>query len=162
VSDELIASGYFGEELNQKIRDNVTRQVTFNSLVEMLPNPNNRVTLAKEEDSLGIPRPFIKFKLDNYTRAGFAKARELHQLLFNRLNATQIHHYTDDQWVDSGHIIGTTVMGNDPGISVVDKNLKCHDHENLFILGSGVFPSSFCSNPTLTIAALALRAANHI
>jgi choline dehydrogenase-like flavoprotein len=53
-------------------------------------------------------------------------------------------------------------MGNDPRQSVVDADLRCHDHANLFLLGSGVFPTSAVSNPTLTIAALALRAVNAI
>ena len=83
-------------------------------------------------------------------------------MIFKQLQVTEEHHLTDDQWLGSGHIIGTATMGDNPLTSVVDKNLRCHDHKNLFILGSSVFPSSFTSNPTLTIAALALRAADHI
>ena len=49
-------------------------------------------------------------------------------------------------------------MGNDSKTSVVDANLRSHDHPNLFILGSAVFPTSATANPTLTIAALSLRA----
>jgi choline dehydrogenase-like flavoprotein len=49
-------------------------------------------------------------------------------------------------------------MGRDPQSSVVDADLRSHDHANLFLLGSGVFPTSAASNPTLTIAALSLRA----
>jgi choline dehydrogenase-like flavoprotein len=49
-------------------------------------------------------------------------------------------------------------MGGDPKRSVVDRNLRSHDHRNLFILGSNVFPTSATANPTLTIAALSLRA----
>jgi choline dehydrogenase-like flavoprotein len=53
-------------------------------------------------------------------------------------------------------------MGADPRTSVVDANLRSHDHPNLFLLGSGVFPSTGTANPTLTIAALALRAVEPI
>jgi glucose dehydrogenase len=45
---------------------------------------------------------------------------------------------------------------------VVDPSLRAHDHENLYLLGSGVFPTGGAANPTLTIAALALRAAEAI
>jgi choline dehydrogenase-like flavoprotein len=45
---------------------------------------------------------------------------------------------------------------------VVDRHLRAHDHGNLFLLGSGVFPSIGSANPTLTITALALRAADTI
>jgi choline dehydrogenase-like flavoprotein len=62
----------------------------------------------------------------------------------------------------AGHIIGTYRMGDDPGDSVVDRDCRAHDHPNLFLLGDGVFPSTATANPTLTIAALTLRAAETI
>jgi choline dehydrogenase-like flavoprotein len=62
----------------------------------------------------------------------------------------------------AGHVMGTFRMGSDPGASVVDNNLRSHDHQNLYLLGSGVFPSVGTSNPTLTIAALTLMAAQAI
>lgn len=128
----------------------------------MLPDPENRVTLTDKLDILGIPHPKIKFKLDDYTLAAFESSRKLNQLLFDKLGVTEQHHMTDKEWVGSGHIIGTTIMGNNARTSVVDKNLRSHDHPNLYILGSSVFPSSFTANPTLTIAALVLRTAEII
>jgi choline dehydrogenase-like flavoprotein len=53
-------------------------------------------------------------------------------------------------------------MGADPKSSVVDRELRSHDHRNLFIVGAAVFPTSATANPTLTIAALSLRAADHV
>ena len=53
-------------------------------------------------------------------------------------------------------------MGNNPNESVVDVNLQSHDHPNLFIVGSGVFPTGATANPTLTIAALSLRLADYV
>jgi len=73
---------------------------------------------------------------------------------------TEIHHGPDI--VSSGHIVGTYRMGHDARTSVVDPDQRAHDHPNLFLLGSGVFPTSAASNPTLTIAALALRAVGTI
>ncbi len=46
--------------------------------------------------------------------------------------------------------------------SVVNAEQRTHDHPNLFLLGSGVFPTAGTANPTLTIAALALWAAETI
>ncbi|MGB6702745.1 GMC oxidoreductase, partial [Methyloceanibacter sp.] len=64
----------------------------------------------------------------------------------------------------AGHIMGTARMGNDPKSSVVDRDLRSHDHANLFILGSAVFPfpTGATANPTLTIAALSLRSARSV
>ena len=62
----------------------------------------------------------------------------------------------------AGHIMGTARMGEDAATSVVDKNLRAHAHRNLFLVGAAVFPTGGTANPTLTIAALALRAADAI
>jgi choline dehydrogenase-like flavoprotein len=53
-------------------------------------------------------------------------------------------------------------MGNDPGTSVVDRFGRSHDVPNLFIVDGSVMVTSGAVNPTSTIAALALRAAEHI
>jgi choline dehydrogenase-like flavoprotein len=58
--------------------------------------------------------------------------------------------------------MGTYRMGADPKTSVVNAEQRAHDHPNLFLLGSGVFPTVGTANPTLTIAALALWAAETI
>jgi choline dehydrogenase-like flavoprotein len=60
------------------------------------------------------------------------------------------------------HQCGTAVMGRDPATSVVDVWCRSHDHENLFVVDASVLPTSAAVNPALTIAALALRAAEHI
>jgi choline dehydrogenase-like flavoprotein len=58
--------------------------------------------------------------------------------------------------------MGTTIMGDDPKDSVVNRWGRTHDVPNLWIVGSSVFPTSATSNPTLTIAALTLRTAQAI
>jgi glucose dehydrogenase len=65
-------------------------------------------------------------------------------------------------WNTAAHIMGTTVMGDNPRDSVVDRWGRAHDVPNLWIVGSSVFPTSATSNPTLTIAALTLRTAHTI
>jgi choline dehydrogenase-like flavoprotein len=57
----------------------------------------------------------------------------------------------------AGHIIGTYRMGTVSSQSVVNSDGRSWDHQNLFLIGSGVFPTSATGNPTLTLAALALR-----
>ncbi len=60
-----------------------------------------------------------------------------------------------------GHIQGTTVMGDDPARSVVDRYLAHHRVPNLLILGAGAFPTATPILPTLTVSALSLWAAEH-
>ena len=59
-------------------------------------------------------------------------------------------------------MIGTLRMGTDAKTSVVDPDLRSFEHPNLFLLGSGAFPTSATANPSLTIAALSLRAVDVI
>ncbi|HEX5451187.1 MAG TPA: GMC family oxidoreductase, partial [Candidatus Limnocylindrales bacterium] len=61
------------------------------------------------------------------------------------------------------HHMGTTRMADDPADGVVDRDLKVHGTDNLYVAGSSVFPTGIgYSNPTLTILALALRLADHL
>jgi choline dehydrogenase-like flavoprotein len=154
---ELARSGLRGKALDAALRDHTSRHVRVASLVEQLPDPGNRVTLeASEKDMYGVPLPRLTYRLDDYVKAGLAAARAAHAEIFARLGTTHVRH--QDEAAGAGHIIGTARMGDDPNGSVVDRDLRSHDHRNLFILGSAVFPTSATANPTLTIAALSLRA----
>ena len=157
TASELAKQGLRGKALDAALRDQASRHIRLASLVEQLPEPDNRVTLdPNERDMYGVPLPRITYRLDDYVKAGFAASVAAHDDIFARLGATQIKHSPDAQ--GAGHIIGTARMGDDPKSSVVDKDLRSHDHRNLFVLGSAVFPTSATANPTLTIAALSLRA----
>ena len=130
---------------------------------------------------LGIPQPEITYDLDDYTMAGFAAASEAAQQVFQKMEAVEftyvppapppyttspnnssVFEYSGKQYLlqGAGHVMGTYRMGSDPDTSVVDATLRSHDHQNLYLLGSGVFPSVGTANPTLTIAALTLLAAD--
>jgi choline dehydrogenase-like flavoprotein len=167
--DFVVNQKLSGTELRKRIRDHALRQITLNSACEQLPIKENRVTLAKDKnDAFGMPRPQIRYRLyddHNYVRNSFQTILKLHRLVFDRLRVEPNDLFMQDDptvYSGSGHIMGTTVMGNDPKSSVVDKECRAHDHPNLFVLGSSVFPTSSTANPTSTIAALALRAAQTI
>lgn len=68
--------------------------------------------------------------------------------------------FISDPTSQEGHIIGTTVMGDDPATSVLDRNLVYHGVHNLVVLGSGAYPTSAPAQPTLTLSALSLRSAD--
>jgi len=60
------------------------------------------------------------------------------------------------------HHMCTTRMSHTPDDGVVNGDCRFHDHENLFALGSSVFTTTGCANPTFTIGALAIRLAHHL
>lgn len=62
----------------------------------------------------------------------------------------------------NGHHLGTTRMSESPENGVVDKNLKVHDLDNLFVAGSSVFTTGGLANPTFTIIALSIRLAAYL
>jgi glucose dehydrogenase len=143
--------------LDRAIADRVSRQLSISSDVEALPNPENRVIPDPElRDAAGLPRPRISFHLSEYERAGLAAARAAHETVFAAMACGEVAHA--DAYYGSGHLIGTCRMGADAKTSVTRDDLRTHDHPNLFLAGSGAFPTAGSANPTLTIAALVLRA----
>lgn len=172
--NDLVSGGSFGSGLKQGVNAAIIPQTRLGSLVEQMPVSTNRVTTSTQYlDHLGIPRPVINYDLDDYTREGFATARQAANAIFTQMGASD---RTTDPTLGSspkvfewqgktyqlngaGHTMGTYRMGTNPNTSVVDSNLRSHDHPNLYLLGSGVFPSVGTANPTLTIAALTLMAA---
>lgn len=159
--EKFVREGLRGEELEAKIKDATSRQIRLASLVEQSPDADNRVTLhPSKKDANGMPLPRIQYDFDAYTRAGLDAAEQAHNEVFAAIGAGNVEHATEVQ--GAGHIIGTVRMGADAATAVVDADMRSFDHRNLFLLGSGTFPTSATANPTLTIAALSLRAVDAI
>jgi len=157
----MITQGIVGEALFKGIGQTAPYQVFLASMLEQLPDPNNRVELDETQtDALGIPRPKLTYSIDDYTNRGWEEANKLHQQMLEAIGATNIVH--SEELGGVGHLMGTTMMGNDPANSVTDGTGRTHDHPNLYLAGSGLFPTTGTANPTLTIAALALRSASFI
>ena len=152
-----------GAELQTALFERVTRQVRLSCSVEVAPDFNNQVQLSTSTDALNIPHPKITFTPPDYSYRGLSQATKTMADMFRLLGASEIDLGSDDKAYDgAGHIMGTCRMGRDPKTSVVDAQCRTHDHRNVFIVGSSVFPTVGSPNPTLTIAALALRAAKDI
>jgi glucose dehydrogenase len=160
---KLTDRNLFGEELRRELNHIVTRQLRVAYSTEQLPDPDNRVTLSNDMDDLGIPKPAIAYKVDDYTRKGMDYAQRAIKHIFTVVGAPEeTWEFSDLKakfFSGSGHIMGTCRMGSDPKTSVVDLDCQSHDVKNLFIVGSTVFPTGGNTNPTVTLAALALRAA---
>ncbi|MBA2598132.1 MAG: GMC family oxidoreductase [Chloroflexia bacterium] len=158
VAQQLIAQGYAGEELFQTVGARIPHQVRLASLTEQLPNPENRIVPDEtNRDAIRIPRPKLSYRYDAYTSGGIQAAQQAHDALFDALGVSFREHVAGVQ--GAGHLMGTYRMGADPRTSVTDADGRAHDHPNLFLAGAGLFPTTGTANPTLTLAALALRTA---
>jgi len=145
-----------GAALARRWEDHVAHEIRFASLLEQLPDRANTITPAFDlVDDIGIPRPRITFSIDSYTMGGFEDAQALHERLFVAMRARETVHTPFT--FGAGHIMGTTIMGTDPANSVADGFGRSHDVRNMWIVGSSLFPTCGTANPTLTLAALALR-----
>jgi len=150
----------FGGNLVTRLNDIYTRQCRIGFELEQIPSETNRVTLSNSKDALGIPRPKITYSLSDYEKRALGAADRLTSALFAKLGIADKTSY--ELVMGAGHIIGTYRMGNDASTSVVTKEQRSHEFDNLYLLGSGVFPTSGTGNPSLTIAALAFWAADTI
>ena len=153
----LLRKGLRGAALDRALADHSARELSLVTMAEQLPSPENRIVPDYDHrDAIGLPRPRITYRIEEYALEALAHGQRVHQEIFTAMKATEVQH--GDTLMSSGHVMGTYRMGRDPKRSVVDADSRAHDHPNLFLLGSGVFPTGAASNPTLTIAALALRA----
>ncbi|MBK1819006.1 GMC family oxidoreductase [Burkholderia orbicola] len=161
VTRRLIAQGVVGDALDARIRHDAARYLKIASYVEILPDPRNRVTLSDRKDALGLPTPRTDYDVYDYSLRAASQVLDDYRDFQQVFGATEIVNDIH-AWVPSSHIMGTTIMGNDPADSVVDRDCRTHDHPNLFIASTAVHPSSSVVNPTLTGYALALRMAKTI
>jgi glucose dehydrogenase len=158
---QLVQRGLRGAALDRALAERSSREMGFATMSEQLPSPENRIVPDFDHrDGIGLPRPRVTFRIDDYTRRSFEHGRRIQKEICAAMKCTDVHH--GDDVFSAGHIMGTYRMGTDPKQSVVNADQRAHDHANLFLLGSGVFPTGAASNPTLTIAALALRAVGAI
>ncbi|MCY0096862.1 GMC oxidoreductase [Hoeflea ulvae] len=160
LSRELIGKGMRGGALVSALNDTIARHVRINSSAETLGVPENRITLSDKPDSAGIPRPRVAFAIDDYTRAGIDVAREVNTKVLTLMGAPDIK--DDEPYLSNAIIAGTTRMGTDPAASVVDTDLCTHQHPNLYVLGASTHVSAPVNAPSLTIAAMAIRLAEHL
>ncbi len=147
---------------------NAARRYAIRFHAEHLPNPDSRVTLARETDALGVPRLAIDFRYSDADTAPLIRAHECFAQWLDGTGLGAVHWMVPReasgahiiaQCYDGHHQIGTTRMSVSAVTGVVDTDCRVHGCANLFVAGSSVFPTSAEANPTLTALALGLRTA---
>ena len=135
---------------------------------EQDPVFENRITLSRKRDPFGVPMPKIIYKKSKITMDTIRIILENLGKAFidqkiGRIAIEDFFYNDKDFMTDAGyHHLGGTRMGDDPKNSVVDKNLKVHFIDNLYVAGSSVFTSGGYANPTLSIVQLSLRLSDHL
>ena len=120
---------------------------------EDLPDPENRVTLASDG------RVVVRWKPNN-----LAAHNHLIKAARSMMRAAGYPIVFIERMgiATNSHQCGTARFGTDPATSVLDPTCRTHDVGNLYVMDSSFFPSSSAMNPALTIAAQALRVAEHL
>ncbi|QHJ01259.1 choline dehydrogenase [Xylophilus rhododendri] len=156
---EALKKGLVGKALDEEIRRMTACSADVVLAHEILPDANNRLTLSDKKDWLGLPRPHIHYDVGDYVRRS---AEEYSVPLGKKIAAAMgaKSYKISPKFNQSKHIMGGTIMGADRADSVVDADCRTHDHENLYLPGGGAMPSTACGNSTITMTALAFRAAD--
>lgn len=157
IMGKIQANGYIAAhrpQLPQAERQRIARHSTdWWLMTEDLPDPQNRVTLGGD-GSIRVRRQFKNTSA--HRRLAFVAEQLLRSAGYSEL----IHQFMPIE--TNSHQCGTLRFGDDPATSVLDPFCKAWDVDNLYVVDASFFPSSAAMNPCLTIAAQALRVAEHL
>jgi choline dehydrogenase-like flavoprotein len=130
------------------------------AIMEDLPYLDNRVLPSDRSGVDGRQRLRLQYRLhasERRRRAVFLRRVKDVLKPFRTLTLR-----TGESNTTLGHVCGTCRFGTDPATSVLDSQNRAHDVDNLYVVDASFFPSSTGLNPSLTVAANALRVAEHI
>lgn len=142
------------------LMENYPRLAGIHFVGEDMPVPGNGVSLHPTlKDAFGMPLSVLTYNDHPNNKLMREHAWQRAEEIFIAAGAESVLRVPP---FPDTHLMGTCRMGNDPKTSVVDRWGRTHDVENLFIADGSVFPTATAENPSLTIAALAIRQAHHI
>ncbi len=130
------------------------------AMMEDLPYLDNRVMLSEKPGSDGRQRMRISYRLHPGEVERHAAFLRLFKDMLKPFRTRTLGNGKSN--ANLGHVCGTCRFGTDPASSVLDAHNRAHEVENLYVVDTSFFPSSAGLNPSLTVAANALRVAEHI
>jgi choline dehydrogenase-like flavoprotein len=146
---------------NRGLEEIARHALDFWLTTEDLPNPDNRVTIDRAGRltlSYTPNNQVPKQKLYDKLRSMLAEIGLRPQHLVPR----DLYMRTDIALAGCAHQAGTCRFGNDPSSSVLDRNCKAHELDNLYVVDTSCFVSIGAVNPSLTAIANALRVGDHL
>ncbi|HZS07721.1 MAG TPA: GMC family oxidoreductase [Blastocatellia bacterium] len=153
----------FGAGYKRRVRELQPAMFQLGAFGKALHRSENRVTVdPKKTDKFGIPIPVIRFQ---WCENDLALFKEMREGVLEILDAcgTELELKGDASPAGfASHEVGTVRMGRDPKTSVLNSYCQSHEVKNLFVVDGSCFTTFPEKNPTLTIAALAVRSARYI
>lgn len=154
------AVGGFGRDYKAAVKAAYPGYMQFTPYGEMIPNAQSYVDLDPQRtDKFGLPLARRHLRWGANEEALFNDMVRWSLAILEKAGAEIL---TVPDGPSPNHELGGCRMGRDPRSSVVDADCRTHDVPNLYVVDGSVFPSASEKNPTLTIMALAVRAAGHI
>jgi len=152
----------WGAGHHARFRDVFGRTAALSVCSDDLPDPENRVTLHPTlSDGDGLPAPRMAYRVGREARAALDHGMDRAEEALREAGAVEV--LRTPLVADAGfHLMGTARMGTDPGASVADPWGRVHGVPNLVLADASVFVTAAAVNPTHTLQALALRAADGI
>jgi choline dehydrogenase-like flavoprotein len=151
-----------GEDLKNRTRKVGPWMVFISGFGEVLPNPDNRMTLTDKLDSHGLPIMHIDAAQGGNEAAMSKQILADGKAMIEAAGGMVVSQAEGPGPLGLGiHEMGTACMGKDPKNSVLNKYNQTHDVPNLFITDGAAMASSGCVNPSLTYMALSARAADN-
>jgi choline dehydrogenase-like flavoprotein len=152
-ANHVLADGHWGAALREYMRD-YNHWSVLGVLCELLPAPDNRVTLADEVDRCGMPIARFDYTLRANDKLNIEFAGRTLEQIWEGAGAQ------DQLRIDRyAHLVGGCRMGFTPEDGVVDSSHRVWGVDNLFVVDGSVLPTQGSANPALPIMALADRCA---
>ena len=155
-AEHVLANGHRGAALREYMRD-YNHWAVLGGLCELLPLPDNRVTLAAENDQFGMPIARFDYSQCDNDRANIAYAKKTMREIWETAGAQDF--LTIDR---DAHLVGGCRIGTKQETSVIDSDHRVWEIPNLFVSDGSVMPTQGSANPALTIMALASRLADRL
>ncbi|OHU08157.1 glucose-methanol-choline oxidoreductase [Mycobacterium syngnathidarum] len=153
-SEHVAAQGHWGQTLREYMRDYV-HWATLGALCELLPQPENRVTLADEKDRHGLPVAHFSYSQCDNDKLLIAAATEVMSDMLRAAGAQEV--ISIERYA---HLVGGARMAARPEGGVIDREHRVFGVQRLYVVDGSVMPTQGAANPALTIMALAARAAD--
>lgn len=153
----------YGSAFKNRVREMQPGFLMLGGFCKVTAHPDNRVTVdPNRKDAHGIPIPVVQFRFREMDREIYGAMRSSALAITERLKGDVTLVPSVEPSGFASHECGTVRMGLDRKTSALNSYCQAHDVKNLFVTDGSTFPTSSEKNPTLTIMALSLRAADYI